>query len=97
MTEVTVKVPDFISDIVIETGETIYVEALKEVAGKRLYHTQKRLNDIMKQLTRYESKYDKSCQEYLQNVPDTIEGHDDWADWTYLVNVYAALQNKTDN
>ncbi len=80
MIEVTVKLPDLIGDIVTET---------------RLSYTQKRLNDIMKQLTGYESKYGKSYQEYSQNVPDTIEGHDDWTDWTYLINVYAALQNKT--
>jgi hypothetical protein len=37
MVEITVKVPKDIKDIIAETSETIYVEALKEVAVKRMF------------------------------------------------------------
>ncbi len=38
MTDVIVKVPKEIKEIIADTSETIYVEALKEVARKREFH-----------------------------------------------------------
>lgn len=94
MIEVTVKVPGEIGELVSDTGETIYAEALREVAGKRLSHTQKRLDELMRRASEYEAKYGSSYQEFSRNVPDTAEGHDDWAEWSYLDRVSSALSEK---
>ena len=29
-----------------------------------------------------------------QDVPDTVQGHDDWIEWAYLINAAEDLSNK---
>ncbi|UCH93588.1 MAG: hypothetical protein JSV88_25410 [Candidatus Aminicenantes bacterium] len=94
MIEVTVKIPEDMKDIAAETSETIYVEALKEVTRKRMSDYQKRLIELKEKITIYENTYGKSFEEFSQGVPDTLEGHDDWIDWSYLVRVAGELENK---
>lgn len=57
MAEVTIKIPKDIKDLIADTSETIYVEATKEVARKRMSSAQKRLKELKKKLAIYESKY----------------------------------------
>ena len=94
MVEITIKVPKNIKDVINGTSEAIYVEALKEVAIKRMTYTQQELNELRTKINFYESKYGKSYEEFLKNVPNTIEGHDDWIDWTYLIKTAGELNNK---
>ncbi len=94
MAEVTIKIPEDIKDMISETSETIYVEALKEVAHKRMSYMQRRLKDLRKKIAAYETKYGKSYEEFSQSVPDTVKGHDDWIEWSYLVKVADELANK---
>jgi len=92
--EVTIKIPEAIKDIVEGMGETIYVEALKELASKRISQSKIRLKELKKEITAYESKYGKSYEEFSQSVTDTMEGHDDWIEWSYLVKVSEELSDK---
>ncbi len=94
LTEVTVKVPKEIGDIIAETSQTLYIEAMKEVVAKRLTYTQQRLKNLKADITKYETKYHRSFQEFAEHVPDTIEGHDDWIEWSYLLKVVQELAQK---
>jgi thymidylate kinase len=94
MAEITIKVPKNIKNVINETSEAIYVEALKEVAFKRMAYTQQQLNELRTKIDFYENKYGKSYEEFLKNVPNTMEGHDDWIDWTYLTKTADELFNK---
>ncbi len=96
MIEISVKVPKDVGDIITGTEETIYVEALHHVAFKKLSHLKEQLETYKKQTRVFEQKYHKTYEEFLQDVPDTIEGHDDWIDWSYLTNVAAELSRKVD-
>ncbi len=96
MVEVTVKIPEELKDIAAETSKTIYVEALKEVARKRMSDSQKRLKELKEKIAIYEKTYGMSFEEFSQDVPTTFEGHDDWIDWTYLVNVASELEHRVD-
>ena len=91
MVEITVKVPKDIKDIIAETSEAIYVEALKEVAIKRMSHIQRQLEELRGKIRFYESKYGKSYKKFVQDVPDTLEGHDDWIEWIYLTRAAEEL------
>jgi Skp family chaperone for outer membrane proteins len=71
MVEVTVRVPEDIKDIIAETSETIYVEALKDVARKRTSNIQRRLKELRIKNAAYERKYGKSYAEFSQNVVET--------------------------
>jgi len=92
--EVTIKIPEAIKDIVEGMSETIYVEALKEVAGKKISHSQRRLKELREKMAAYEAKYGKSYGEFSQSVTDTMEGHDDWIEWSHLVKVSEELSDK---
>ncbi|MGE0084417.1 MAG: hypothetical protein AB7S75_08345 [Desulfococcaceae bacterium] len=43
MIEVCVKIPKDLNDIISETGAGLYVEALKEVAGRHPGHTENQI------------------------------------------------------
>jgi hypothetical protein len=94
MIEISVKVPKDVRDIVTAAGETIYIEALSQVAFKRMSHIQKQLDEFKKNILFFEGKYNKLYEDFLQDVPDTVEGHDDWIEWTYLMNVANELSKK---
>ncbi|MFH0725829.1 MAG: hypothetical protein V2B19_05675 [Pseudomonadota bacterium] len=94
MIEITVKVPKDVRDIITGAGETIYIEALNQVAFKRISYFQKQLEAFEKEIRIFKDKYNKSFEDFLQDVPDTIEGHDDWIEWTYLVKAADELSKK---
>ncbi len=96
MAEITVKIPKDIKELIADTNETIYVEALKEVARKRISSTQKRFKELRKKIVIYEAKYGTSYEAFSHKVPDTVKGHDDWIEWSYLVRVATELANKID-
>lgn len=94
MIEVTVRIPEEMKDIATETNETIYVEALKEVTRKRMADYRERFEELKEKMAVYENTYNKSFEDFSRSVPDTLEGHDDWIEWTYLVRVVSELENK---
>ena len=96
MIEVTIKVPKDVKDIISSTGETLYVEALNQVAFKRIAYLQKQIEEYEEKLKYYENKYHKDYRDFLSSVPDTVEGHDDWIEWSYLIKVTKDLSNKID-
>jgi hypothetical protein len=96
MIEITVKVSKDIKEIISSTGETIFVEALNEVAFKRIAYLQKQIQECKDKICYYEDKYKKDYSQFCNNVPDSVEGHDDWIEWTYLVNVIDELSKKID-
>jgi len=94
MAEITIDVPKDIKEIVAETGKAIYVEALKEVAARRIAYTQQQLEDLREKIRSYERKYSNTYEAILESIPDTVEGHDDWIEWTYLAKTSDALSRK---
>lgn len=96
MVEVTVKIPEELKDIISDTDEAIYVEAIKEVAKRKLVNLERQSKSLLEEISKYEFKYKKIYEEFSQSVPDTLEGHDDWIEWFYLVKVKEELARKTE-
>jgi len=94
MSEVTIEVPKDIKDLVGEAGKAIYIETLKEVAFKRMAYSKKDLEDLKKKIAFFERKYKRSYEEFVADVPDTVQGHDDWIEWTYLTKAAQELSSK---
>lgn len=94
MSQVTIEVPKDIMDLVGEAGKAIYIETLKEVALKRLSHSKRQLEDLKKEIASFERKYKASYEEFEAHFPDTVEGHDDWIEWTYLIKASEELGDK---
>lgn len=94
MLEVTIEVPKDINDLVGEAGKAIYIEALKEVAFKRMSYSKRELEDLKEKIASFERKYNVSYEGFATDVPDTVQGHDDWIEWTYLIKVADELSHK---
>jgi len=60
------------------------------LSGLKIYNTitgrVKRM-EYLKKMAIFEAKYGKSYEEFSQSVPDTVKGHDDWIEWSYIVKV----------
>lgn len=91
MAEVTIKIPEAIKDIIEGMNDTIYVETLIEVAAKRISDNQRKLKEMRKEIDAYEAKYGTSYEEFSKNFADTMEGHDDWIEWSYFKKVSEEL------
>jgi uncharacterized protein with HEPN domain len=94
MVEITIRIPEELRDIISDTGEDIYVEAIREVAKRKLADLERQLKSLLKKISKYESIYKKSYEEFSQSVPDTVKGHEDWIEWSYLVKLKDELSNK---
>ena len=94
MTEITIKIPDEIKKLVDEIEEPLYVEAIKDIARKKLAEKRQKLSQVQKHIKKFEKKYSNSYEEFSKNVPSSQIGHDDWIEWTFLNQVRAEL---TDN
>jgi hypothetical protein len=96
MTEVILKVPDDIKNIIDEIDEPIYLEAIKSVAQHRLHAKEGALKEIVAQAAKLEAKYSKKFEAFSASVPDSIEGHDDWIEWTFLHAQIQKLQSSVE-
>jgi len=94
MSQVSIEVPEDIVDLVGEAGKAIYVETLKEVAFKRMDQRKRELQDLKKRIVSFERKYKTSYEAFKAHVSDTVEGHDDWIEWTYLIKASEELGDK---
>jgi len=94
MAEVTIRIPEELRDIISDTGEDIYIEAIIEVAKRKLADLERQLKSLSRKISKYESIYKKSYEEFSQSVPDTIKGHEDWIEWSYLVKLKDELSTK---
>jgi hypothetical protein len=95
MIEVKVRIPEDMQLAIAGTNDTIYVEALKEVARRKMPEIRRRLQKINRQIRAYELKYSVPYEEFCRHVPDTVKGHDDWIEWSYLVKLADELSAKT--
>ncbi len=87
MAEVTIKIPDDIKELVTDTDEVFYVEALREVARRKMSQMRNQIEELKERVSAFENKYGKKYEDFSKSVPDTIEGHDDWIEWSYLDRV----------
>lgn len=94
---ITVQVPQEFGEMFAESGQTLYVEAMKDVAARRLSSSEKRMNELRAKMASYEAKYRLSYPEFSQQLPDSFEAHDDWMEWSYLVKVTQKLHQRIEN
>ena len=70
------------------------LEGGKEVAFKRMAYSKKDMEDLKKKIAFFERRYKGSYEEFVADVPDTVQGHDDWIEWTYLAKAEQELSSK---
>jgi len=83
MTEATIRIPfninvKKISDEIIYKAFIIAIEQKKREINKELKRIDSKIN-------RLEKKYKMSFSEFEQEMGDGFREHNDWLDWSYLV------------
>jgi len=57
-------------------------------------YDEKKLKELTEKMGSFERKYKQPYEEFPQNIPDGVVGHDDWIEWTYSIKAAAKLSNK---
>ena len=94
MTEITIKIPEDVKNLIEEIDEPLYMEAIKDVAKMKLVKKKKELGDLKKKMAKFESHYGFDFSTFSKKLPDTMKAHDDWIEWSYLNKAIAEKQKK---
>jgi len=94
MTEISIKVPDDVKNLIEEIDEPLYMEAIKDVAKIKLAKKKKELKDLKRKIAKFESHYSADFSTFSKNLPNTMKSHDDWIEWSYLSKTAAEKQKK---
>ncbi len=92
MTEITIKIPQDIKNIIDNIDDHIYLEAIKEISRRKISEKRKELKLLLRKVKRYELKYSSNYETFCKNIPDKKTAHDDWIEWSYLSNVVKEKQ-----
>ena len=92
MTEITIKVPNAIRELIEEIDEPIYLEAVKVIARKKLQSRRKRIKELELKNKQFEKKYSLNFNLFSTNLPDGKEAHDDRIEWTYIISTFNEMQ-----
>jgi hypothetical protein len=92
MTEITVKVPTALRELIDDIDEPIYLEALKEIARKKLRSRKERIKELAIKNKGFEEKYNSTYRAFSERLGDSKEAHDNWVEWTYVISTLDELQ-----
>lgn len=91
MTSITINIPNSYSEILDDMSDTLYVEALNLVAKEKLRSKERELDQISKKISQFEKKYKCNYDEFEKQMSDSLKAHDDWIEWSYLIEIKSAL------
>jgi len=83
MTEATIRIPGNI-DVKKVSDEIVY-KAFSIAIEKKRKEIQKELKRVDSKIKRFEKKYKMSLDEYEKSMGDGFQHHNDWIDWSFLV------------
>ncbi len=92
--EISIQVPTDLAELLADTGKSIYLEAVKQVASSRLHKITKRISELDEQIAVFEKKHNSKFVDFQRNMPDSFEAHTDWQEWDYLTSVRKQYQEK---
>jgi len=92
MSQITIKISKELKSLIGEIDEPLYMEALKEIARKKMVLKRRKLNRIRNKIKRFEKQYSCTLNQYAAEMPDTLKAHDDWMEWSFLVESQKALE-----
>lgn len=83
MTETTIKIPGNI-DIKKVSDEIVYT-AFSIAIEKKRKEIKRELKRVETKIKRLEKKHKISFEEYETSMGDSFQHHNDWMDWSFLV------------
>ena len=64
------------------------------MAFNLMSYSKRELEDLKEKIAFFERKYKQSYEEFVADIPDTVQEHDDWIEWTYLTKAAQELSSK---
>jgi transketolase len=95
MTEATIRIPGNI-DIKKVSDEIVY-KAFSIAIEKKRKEIQKELRRVESKIKRFEKKYKTSFEEYEKSMGDSFQHHNDWMDWSFLMEDKKQLVEELQN
>ncbi|MCP4219918.1 MAG: hypothetical protein GY765_35125 [bacterium] len=95
MTEATIRIPGNI-DIKKVSDEIVY-KAFSIAIEKKKKELKKELRQVESKIKRFEKKHKMSYQEYETSMGDGFQHHNDWMDWSFLVESRQLLVEELEN
>jgi hypothetical protein len=83
MTETTIRIPGNL-DIKKVSDEIVY-KAFSIAVQEKRKEIQKELRRVETKIKRFEKKLKMSFEEYEKSMGDGFQHHNDWMDWSFLV------------
>jgi len=95
MTEATIRIPSNIN--IKKVSEEIVYKAFSIAIEKKRKEIQKELRRVDSKIKRFEKKYKMSFEEYEKSMGDSFQHHNDWMDWSFLVENRKQLVEEIQN
>ncbi len=99
MKTITLKLPETIAELYPKVGEKVFLSALRESVRHTIKEEQQTLLDINKRIKSFESKYKTDFSNFRKNLPPDgdYELHEDYGEWSYLIDVAAEIKKDIAN
>ena len=99
MATITLNIPDSMAQFYPKVGDKIFLTALRESIKQLIKEEQKNLKKINKRIRSFEKKYDAEFEKFEKNLPPggDYQLHEDYGEWSYLVDVAASVEKNIEN
>ncbi len=95
MTEATIRIPGNID--VGRVPEEIFYKAFAIAIEKKKKEIKRQLKSIDAKIKKFEKKYNGGLELYEARMGDSFQEHDDWMDWSFLVESRHQLIEEMEN
>jgi hypothetical protein len=92
MTEATLRIPGNID--IRKVSEEIVYKAFAIAIEKKRKEIQRELRRVDSKIKRFERKYKMEFEEYEKLMPDSFQNHNDWMDWSFLMENKKQLERQ---
>ena len=83
MTEATIIIPDNIN--IKKVSEELVYQAFNIAIQKKKKEIERELRRTETKIKKFEKKYKMNLGKFEKKMEDSLKEHDDWMDWSFLV------------
>ena len=99
MGTITLNLPDAIIELYPKVGDKVFLSALRESIKQLIHDEHHNLKTIKRRIKSFERKYDTNFEKFEKNLPPDgdYQFHEDYGEWSYLVDVKRAIEKDISN
>jgi len=99
MTTIQLKLPESVARFYPKIGEKVFLQALHESVKRLIAEERQELKSTNVRIRKFERKYKMKFEAFEERMPSAgnYETHEDYGEWSYLVEKAKALVQDIDN